>query len=48
MNNYRIYPYVFHEDDIKGKGLFQVVINHGMTAIFNDHGFIVELLDIRE
>ena len=46
MNNHRINSNMLHQDYIEGKLFFQIFIRHGMTTVFNNHGFMPEFLHI--
>ena len=46
MNHNGIDADILHHQYVSGKGLLQLVILHGMAAIFDHNGFIVKSLDI--
>ena len=46
MHNYRVNANMFEQDNIQGKLLFQMLIHHGMSAIFDDHSLASEFLHV--
>ena len=46
MNHNGIDTDILHHQYVSGKGLLQLVILHGMAAIFDHNGFIVKSLDV--
>jgi hypothetical protein len=48
MDDYRVDPDIFHQNDIKGKITLERLVDHGMAAILDHHGFLSKFADIRQ
>ncbi len=46
MDDHRVDADLFQQDHIQGELFFQMFIDHGMAAIFDDDGFMPEFLHI--
>ena len=46
VDHHRVQADVFHQDDPLGEALLQSFVHHGVAAVLDDHGLVVELPDI--
>ena len=48
MDDNRIDPDIFHQDNILGKAFLKVIGHHGMAAVLDDHGRLIKPTNIRK
>ena len=48
VHDHRVDAHLFHHHHITGKAVLQLVVFHGVTAIFDDHGGAGKTLNIRQ
>ena len=48
VNDYRVHSHELQQHDVAGEALFEMLLDHGITAIFNDNRFTVKTSNIRQ
>ena len=48
VNDHRVHAHELEQHHIFGKRFLQSGVGHGVTAVFDDQGFAVELTDVRQ
>jgi hypothetical protein len=46
MNDHRVYTDVLHQDDVKGEVFLQLLVHHGVAAVFDHHRLVVKAPDV--
>jgi len=46
MDHHHIHPHQLQQHHVPGEGLLQVLVGHGVAAVFDHDGFAVEAFDV--
>ncbi len=46
VDHHRVEADVFHQDDVLGEALLEPLLDHGVAAVLDDDGLVVEALDV--
>lgn len=48
VDDHGVHADSFHENDVAGEAVFEIVVDHGVAAVFNDEGFADKVVEIGE